>query len=64
MARKPEPSIPVRVSEREKRLVELMRGIEFGELRVSIEDYQPVCVEELRRSVDLRPTREAQPKRK
>ena len=55
MAAKQKPEIPVRVSAREKHLIELMRTIDYGEIRVSVEDYQPVEVLEMKRSVDLRP---------
>ncbi|MBR2832265.1 MAG: hypothetical protein IKE57_04970 [Oscillospiraceae bacterium] len=54
MAAKQKPEIPVYVSEREKHLIELMRTIDYGEIRVSVENYQPIEVLEMKRSVDLR----------
>lgn len=44
---------PVVLSEQEKKVVELMRGIDFGELRIVINNSKPVRVEEIKKSVQL-----------
>ena len=48
-----ETGIAIVVSEKEKKLIELIRGIEFGELRIIIQEKQPVRVEEMKNSIKL-----------
>lgn len=45
--------VNVRCTEREKKMLELMRGIKFGELRIIIQDNEPYRVEEIRNSIKL-----------
>ena len=37
----------------EKQLIELIRSLDFGEIRVMIKDNRPIRVEEIRRSIQL-----------
>lgn len=37
----------------EKQLIELVRSLDYGELRVMIKDSRPIRVEEIRKSVQL-----------
>ena len=37
----------------EKQLIELLRSLEFGELRIMVKDSKPIRVEEIRRSIKL-----------
>ena len=37
----------------EKQLIELVRSLEYGELRVMIKDKRPIRVEEIRKSIQL-----------
>ena len=37
----------------EKQLIELLRSLEFGELRIMVKDSKPIRVEEIRRSIQL-----------
>ena len=37
----------------EKQLIELIRSLDFGEVRVMIKDSRPIRVEEIRRSIQL-----------
>ena len=46
----PEKLIP---TEKERRLLEIIRGIEHGEIRVVIQDSNPIRVEELKKSIKL-----------
>ena len=41
------------LSEKEKKLIELVRDTGYGEIRVAVRDGQPVLVEEVKRSVKL-----------
>ena len=41
------------LSEREKKLIRLIRELQFGELRVCVADSQPVRLEEVRKSIKL-----------
>ena len=43
----------LRLTEKEKKLVEMMRAVKFGEMRVIIQDFEPVRVEEIKSSVKL-----------
>lgn len=42
-----------KVTDPEKKVLELMRGIEFGEIRIIINNSKPVRVEEIKKSVQL-----------
>lgn len=37
----------------EKQLIELVRSLDYGELRIMIKDAKPIRVEEIRRSIQL-----------
>ena len=37
----------------EKQLIELIRSLDYGEVRVMIKDNRPIRVEEIRRSIQL-----------
>lgn len=41
------------LSEQEQKVVELMRGIDFGELRIVINNSKPIRVEEIKKSLQL-----------
>ena len=43
----------LRLSEKEEKLIRLIRELQFGELRVMIADSQPVRLEEVRKSIKL-----------
>ena len=45
--------ITVQVSQQEKRVLELIRGIDYGELRIVINASKPVRVEEIKKSLQL-----------
>lgn len=44
---------PVSLTERERKMLDLLRGLEYGELRVRVQEGQPVQVEKIRRSIRL-----------
>ncbi len=44
---------PFRLTEREEKLVRLIRGMKFGELQIHVADSQPVRIEEIRKSIKL-----------
>ena len=44
---------PISLTERERKMLDLLRGLEYGELRVMVQEGQPVRVEEIRRSIRL-----------
>ena len=46
-------NFPLVLSEQEKKVVELMRGLDFGDLRIVINNSKPVRVEEIKKSVQL-----------
>nr|WP_157677543.1 DUF2292 domain-containing protein [Dehalobacterium formicoaceticum] len=41
------------VTEKEKKLIELIRSTGFGELKVIIQDWEPVRIEEITKSIKL-----------
>ena len=41
------------LSKAEKQLVELIRTLDYGEIRVMIKDSKPIRVEEIRKSIQL-----------
>ena len=44
---------PMPVTEKEQKLIELLREIRFGDLHLYVADGQPVRVEEVRKSIKL-----------
>ncbi len=48
-----EKRVTIQVTEQEKRVLEMMRAIAYGEIRILINAEKPVRVEEIRRSVKL-----------
>ena len=44
---------PIVVTKAEKQLIELIRSLEFGEIRIMVKDSKPIRVEEIRRSIQL-----------
>ena len=48
-----EEDVERKLSEKEKRLIELIRSTGYGEIRITIRDGQPVQVEEVRKSFKL-----------
>ena len=44
---------PVSLTERERRLPDLLHSLKYGELRVRVQEGQPVRVEKIRRSIRL-----------
>ena len=43
----------IELSKAEKQLIEVIRALEYGEVRVMIKDNRPIRVEEIRRSIQL-----------
>lgn len=41
------------INEREKKLIELIRDTEHGEIKVIIQDKQPIRIEEIKKSIKL-----------
>lgn len=50
MASKPEPG---QLTEKEEKLIRLIRELEYGEILLHVADRQPVRVEEIRKSIKL-----------
>jgi hypothetical protein len=46
-------SFNLKLTEREKNLIELIRNTEFGEIKIIIQNSEPIRVEELKRSIKL-----------
>lgn len=46
-------TVPVDLTEKEGRLIDIIRSIEFGEVRVVVTDGVPVRVEEIKKSIKL-----------
>lgn len=44
---------PVMLTEKEARLIEIIRKLDFGEVRVVIQDGVPTRLEEVKRSIKL-----------
>lgn len=42
-----------KVTEKEKKLIEIIRTTEFGELNIIIQNNEPIRVQELKRSIKL-----------
>lgn len=49
----PKKDAPQALTEQEKKLLTMLRSLEYGELRVVVQAGRPVRVEEIRRSVQL-----------
>lgn len=43
----------LKLTDREKNLIELIRNTEFGEIKIIIQNSEPIRVEELKRSIKL-----------
>lgn len=41
------------ITKAEKQLLELIRSLEYGEIRIMVKDSKPIRVEEIRRSIQL-----------
>lgn len=41
------------ISDREKKLIELIRDTEYGEIKIIIQDKQPIRIEEIKKSIKL-----------
>ncbi|KGG81047.1 ATP-dependent DNA helicase RuvA [Caloranaerobacter azorensis H53214] len=41
------------INEREKKLIEMIREIGYGEIRIIVQDKQPIRIEELKKSIKL-----------
>ena len=48
-----QPSSNFILTKAERQLIELIRSIDYGELRIMVKDEKPIRVEEIRRSVQL-----------
>lgn len=50
----PESSrVTLECSPKEKRIIDLMRRMDFGEIRVVIQDGNPIRIEEIKKSIKL-----------
>ncbi len=47
------PERKLRLSEREEKLIRMIREVQFGEIQLHIADGQPVRLEEVRKSIKL-----------
>lgn len=50
---KPEEKLRFPINKKEKKLIELIRKTEYGEVRVIVQNQEPVRVEEIKKSVIL-----------
>ena len=41
------------LTEKEKKLLEIIRATEYGEIKITIQDKQPVSIDELKKSIKL-----------
>lgn len=48
-----QPSGNLMITKAEKQLIELIRSLEYGEIRIMVKDAKPIRVEEIRRSIQL-----------
>ncbi len=46
-------SLPERLSEKEKKLIRILREIDYGEAKIVVKDKQPVRIEEVTKSIKL-----------
>lgn len=45
--------INLELTSREKKLIEIIRSMEFGEINIIVQNSEPIRVEELKRSIKL-----------
>lgn len=43
----------IKVSEKEKKLIEFIRKTKFGEIKIIIQNSEPIRIEEIKRSIKL-----------
>ena len=43
----------MQVNEKEKKLIELIRKVEYGDLKIIVQDQHPIRVEEIKKSIKL-----------
>lgn len=48
-----EANLKMTVTEKEKKIIELIRNTGFGELKIIIQDQEPVRIEEITKSIKL-----------
>ncbi len=48
-----QPEKNIELTKAEKQLIEVIRSLDYGEVRVMIKDSRPIRVEEIRRSIQL-----------
>ena len=48
-----QPEKNMTLTKAEKQLIEVIRALDYGEVRVMIKDKKPIRVEEIRRSIQL-----------
>ena len=49
----PQDTKTVKITEKEEKLLRMIRELKFGDLQIYVADGQPVRVEEVRRSIKL-----------
>ena len=53
MTNKPTNKRVLECDEKEKKIIELIRKMDFGEIRIIIQDGSPIRVEEIKKSIKL-----------
>ena len=48
-----QPEKEMILTKAEKQLIQLLRSLDYGEIRVMVKDSKPIRVEEIRRSIQL-----------
>jgi hypothetical protein len=43
----------MKLTEKEKKIIELLRSLDYGEIRIVITNNQPVIIEEMKKSIKL-----------
>lgn len=43
----------IKLTEKEKKIIELLRSLDYGEIRIVITDSKPLIVEEMKKSIKL-----------
>ena len=43
----------IRLSDQEEKLIRVIRGLEFGEIRIVVTDHKPIRIEEIKKSIKL-----------
>lgn len=46
-------TIEFKITDKERRLIEIIRNIEFGEINIIVQNNEPIRVQELKRSIKL-----------